>query len=346
MTTAGAADPLFTVLLPVTRPPAMLPYAISSVLAQSESRFELVVIGDGAPSETIACAESFARRDSRVSVRAFRKGERHGEAHRHEVLADARGSLVAHIADDDLWFPDYLRELAVLLADVDFGNLLTALLQPDGEVVTLPGDLGDPRWREAVVTRWWTAFGISTGGYRLAAYRALPVGWSPAPAGRPTDVHMWRKFLAAPGLTFGTRFAVEEIGLQTPLRTGQSLEERAAETAAVAARVASEEGRRDLRERAVRGLQREFAKGFWAREDLAAGYAQVHGAYERTHEAYEQTRDAYARTRMAYERAAKLAVRRERELARVRASRSWRLTAPLRRGADVVRRRLARDDVP
>ena len=337
--TAGATDPLFTVLLPVTRPPAMLPYAISSVLAQSEARFELVVIGDGAPAETIACAESFARRDDRVSVRAFPKGERHGEAHRHEVLSEARGSLVAQIADDDLWFPDYLRELAVLLADVDVGNLLTAVLRPDGQVDTLPGDLADPRWREAMVTRWWTAFGISTGGYRLAAYRALPVGWSPAPPGRPTDVHMWRKFLTAPGLRFGTRFAVEEIGLQTPLRTGQSLAERAAETAAVSERVSSEEGRRELRERAMRGLQREFAESFWAREELAAGYDQVHGAYERTRDAYERTREAYEQTRAAYEQARKVAARRERELAGLRASRSWALTAPLRRGAELARRR-------
>ncbi len=42
-------SPLFTVLLPVIRPPALLPYAIESVLAQSERDFVLCVIGDGPP---------------------------------------------------------------------------------------------------------------------------------------------------------------------------------------------------------------------------------------------------------------------------------------------------------
>ena len=40
----------------------------------------------------------------------FPKGDRHGEAHRHAALAEARGELVAHICDDDLWFPEHLAE--------------------------------------------------------------------------------------------------------------------------------------------------------------------------------------------------------------------------------------------
>ncbi len=328
--------PLFTVLLPVVRTPELLPYAVESVLAQTEPRFELIVIGDGAPPETIACAEEFARRDARVSVRPFPKGERHGEAHRHAVLGSARGSLVAQSADDDLWFPDYLRELAALLAEVDFGNLLTSLLKPDGTVVTLPGDLADPRWRQAMVDRRWTSFGPSTAGYRIEAYRALPVGWSPAPTDMPTDVHMWRKFLSAPGLRVGTRFAVESIGLPTPPRVGHSLAERSAEAAAVSRRIATEEGRRALREAAVHGLQREQADSFWAREDLMA-------AYEHTRGAYEHTRGAYGRARAEVERSASVAAAALAEVERLRSSRSWALTAPLRGAAGLVRARLGRD---
>src|SRR4051794_5700176 len=113
----------FTIVLCVHRQPTLLPFAIDTVLWQSHSNFELFIVCDGAPPETAACANAYAARDSRVRVFDFEKGERNGERHRDKVLALASGDLVAHLADDDLWFPDHLRELAALLAEVEFGNL-------------------------------------------------------------------------------------------------------------------------------------------------------------------------------------------------------------------------------
>ena len=45
-----------------------------------------------------------------------------GERHRDMVLALASGEFVAQIAYDDLWFPDHLKELGALLAEVEFGK--------------------------------------------------------------------------------------------------------------------------------------------------------------------------------------------------------------------------------
>lgn len=253
-TTTVTTDPLFTVLLPVHRPPDLLPLAIESVLAQRERRFELFVVCDGTPPETVQVAESYAAHDPRVRVFAFPKGERHGEAHRHTALALARGTFVAHLGDDDLWFPAYLDELSGLLADVDFGNLLQVELGPDGSTVVHPGDLADPSTRRRMQDAVWNFFGPTFAGYRLAAYRALPVGWSPAPAGLPTDLFMWRKLLAAPGLRFGTRFAVEGVKLAAVARPDVPLAERAREGRAVADLVGTPRGRREVRARAVAAL--------------------------------------------------------------------------------------------
>jgi hypothetical protein len=51
--------PDFTVLLPVHRPPTLLPYATETVLAQSLPNFESFIICDGASEETVACARDF-----------------------------------------------------------------------------------------------------------------------------------------------------------------------------------------------------------------------------------------------------------------------------------------------
>lgn len=242
--------PLFTILLPVHRPPALLPFAIETVLAQSMPSFDLFVVCDGAPSETVDCARSFAARDPRVQVFAFEKGERHGEAHRHTVLARAASRLVAQIGDDDLWFPDYLAELALLLDRVDFGNLLNAELSPRGEVVVHLGDLADPEIRRRMLEAAWNFFGPTTAGYRLSAYRCLPSGWSPAPPDVWTDLHMWRKFLQRTDLSFGTRFAVQAVKLSAAHRQHMTLDERAAEHRAAAAQFAKREERSTFKARA------------------------------------------------------------------------------------------------
>lgn len=241
----------FTVLLPVHRPPVMLPWAIESVLAQTVTDLDLVVICDGAPPETAARAREYADRDSRIRVLDLPKGERHGEAHRHRVLeevVEAERPLVAQIADDDLWFPGHLAELERLLADADFGNLLQVRVLPGGGVALHHGDLADPGTRERMLTERFNFFGPSVAGYRLAAYRRLVHGWQPAPTDVWSDLHMWRAFLATPGLRLATRFAVEGVSLPAAERTDVDLGERAAENRRIATELlGSEPARRDFR---------------------------------------------------------------------------------------------------
>jgi glycosyltransferase involved in cell wall biosynthesis len=221
---------LFTVLLPITRPPLLLPFAIESVLEQSVIDFEVLVICDGAPPETVACAEAFAARDSRVKVFPFPKGPRHGEAYRDGVLSKASGRNVAQICDDDLWFPNHLEEMELLLSTVDFGNLLHTYVRPDGLIQIVPGDLGRPEIRQRMLEGPYNFFGLSFAGYRMAAYRRLPERWSPAPPDVWTDLFMWRKFLAADGMKFGTRAAVTALQFATPERVNATLKERQEES--------------------------------------------------------------------------------------------------------------------
>src|ERR1043166_937587 len=220
----------FTVMLCTHRPPALLPLAIETVLAQTHTDFELFVVCDGAPPETIACAQSFAARDPRIRVYDFPKGERHGEAHRHAALADARGDFVAHIADDDLWLPDHLKELGAHLARVEFGNLLLVSIGRDGSLHPHAADLAEPAVRRRMLEQRWNFFGPTVAGYRLSTYRRLPQGWSPAPPDVWCDLHMWRKFLRLEGISVGTRFSIQAIALENAGRQGMSLEDRRAET--------------------------------------------------------------------------------------------------------------------
>lgn len=224
----------FTVLLPLLRPPVMLPFAIQSVLAQTETDFELCVICDGAPAESAAVAQQFADADPRVRVFAFPKGLRHGEAHRAAVLEGAQSRFVAQIGDDDLWLPNHLANLSGLLAVADFVSVPAFYVRPDRHLhFDGDGDLGLAPHRQRLLDEKWNFFGPTEAGYRLSAYRALPEGWSPAPETVWTDLHMWRKFLRQPGLRFASGIHISTLKFDTPRWHQVSLADRAAANAAV-----------------------------------------------------------------------------------------------------------------
>jgi glycosyltransferase involved in cell wall biosynthesis len=207
---------LFTVLLPIVRPPVFLEYSARSVLAQSVGDLELLIVCDGAPRETVEAAHRLAAEDPRVRVLDRPKGERHGEAHRHEALLGASGRYVAHIIDDALWMPDHLATLARTLDRADFAHTLHTFVDADERPGSLLVDLADAGTRARALTTAWNFAGLCEVGYRLSAYRSLPVGWSPAPQDLWTDLFMWRKFLAQPNLVFKTAFAVTSLVFHRP----------------------------------------------------------------------------------------------------------------------------------
>jgi hypothetical protein len=370
--------PRFAILLPIIRAPAFLPFAIESVQAQTVSDFELHVICDGAPPETVACAQGYARRDPRVKVHAHPKGEREGEAYRHGALMESEARYVAHLGDDDLWFPDHLAEMETLLSTADFGNLLHVYVHPDGATELLPGNLARPQTRRRMLTEKFNLFGPTCAGYRMDAYRRLPLGWAPAPADIRTDLHMWRKFLAVENLTFATRAAVTAIHFAMPDRLDVPLEQRQEESRARFARIRDPRRRDEIIQKAwlslidhatTQGEQIVALNAATADADLvhartalqaaesarAAAQAELAAARETIASLTKRVTDAEANlassqaeiTRVAAELEATEAAcataqaelvrsqegRREAEqhLANVMTSRSWRVTAPLRR---------------
>ncbi|PTW62116.1 glycosyl transferase family 2 [Breoghania corrubedonensis] len=278
------AKTLFTILLPIVRPPTLLPYAIESVITQTEADFELCIVCDGAPAETVACAERYAAADPRVRVFAFEKGARYGEAHRAAVLEGSSALFVAQLGDDDLWFPEYLAEAARMLEVADFGNLLQVELTTDGGLHVLAGDLSDTDTRERMINSKWNFFGPPVASYRLSAYRALPEGWTPAPVDVWSDLHMWRKFLMAADLVFATRFSIQCLKVAANVRGHMSLDERCAETRRMAGRIASEDGRAALRAAAMRTW---FERSRRMLADEQAKYERMNAAYD----ALKATRD-------------------------------------------------------
>lgn len=211
----------FTVLLPIHRGPVFVRRAIACVQNQSLRDFHLVVVGDGAPPATAEAVARIAANDPRVSYRAFPKGERHGEAHRHTVLSEADSEFVAYLDDDGLWFPNHLAILREMLTEADYGQTQHLRYEERNSVRVVLGSLHDDALRNRMRLYLVNFFGLANFGHRLEAYRRLPFGWSPAPTPVPvpvpTDLFMFAKFIAETELRPVTSLRVTALFLERPV---------------------------------------------------------------------------------------------------------------------------------
>lgn len=270
------AGPTFTILMPVHRPPYFMPHALRSVLAQTRADFELFIICDGAPPETVDFARAAAAADGRIRVFSFPKGERYGEAYRDVALREARGRLCCQIADDDLWFPHHLAEIERLLDAVEFGNLLHVWGPDDGSLSAHFYDLADPAVQRRMREERWNLFGPTFVGYRLETYRRLPIGWSPAPPETWSDLFMWRKFLALPGVAAGSRLAVTALNFPASYRVHWPVERRLAEIAHHASLLESPAHLDAVSQQALLAVAQVSASDHFAKEALTAEQGKLH----------------------------------------------------------------------
>jgi glycosyltransferase involved in cell wall biosynthesis len=101
------------VLLPVWNGETFLTQAVESILRQTFSSFELIVIDDGSTDRSAAIADEFASEDSRVRV--LRRPHEGLAATLNAGIAAARSEYVARMDADDVSVPDRLQKQVAFL---------------------------------------------------------------------------------------------------------------------------------------------------------------------------------------------------------------------------------------
>ncbi len=99
---------LVSVIMPAYNCQAVLRESVLSVIAQTYTNWELLIVNDASTDRTLAVARELARTDERIRVLALEKNGGVTDA-RNAGLDTARGRYIAFLDSDDLWLPDKLR---------------------------------------------------------------------------------------------------------------------------------------------------------------------------------------------------------------------------------------------
>lgn len=114
---------------------SVLRHAIASVLRQTMTDFELLVVGDGCTDDSADVVA--ATGDPRVQWINLPENSGHQSAPNNEGLRRARGELIAYLGHDDLWLPHHLDASLHGLArgDADISCALVARVGPESAYV-------------------------------------------------------------------------------------------------------------------------------------------------------------------------------------------------------------------
>lgn len=113
--------PMASIIMPVYNSEKFMSAAIESVLCQTYSDWELVIIDDGSSDHSKEIATKFSLRDQRITI--VHNEQNLGIAKtRNRGIERVTGKYVAFLDSDDLWLPNKLEEQLAIMEknNIDF----------------------------------------------------------------------------------------------------------------------------------------------------------------------------------------------------------------------------------
>lgn len=108
------SDPLVSIVMPAHNAERFLATAVNSVIAQSYSRWELLIVDDASTDGTRDLARKLAREEPRIRIIQLEENQGAAAA-RNSALEAAQGRYIAFLDSDDLWYETKLARQVTLM---------------------------------------------------------------------------------------------------------------------------------------------------------------------------------------------------------------------------------------
>jgi len=182
--------PFFSVIVPLYNKEKFIRNTLDSILAQSFSDFELIIVNDGSTDESEEKVRSFS--DPRIHYYS-RKNEGVSSA-RNFGIGVATAEYIAFIDADDYWFPDFLKTMNRTIARFSNQKIFSAAIEIETSGKVFPAqysieknstpllvDFFDASLKECVI---WTSSAV----FQKDVFEKVGVFDTKIPSGQDTDL--------------------------------------------------------------------------------------------------------------------------------------------------------------
>lgn len=125
-------DKLVSIIVPVYKVEAYLEKCVDSIIAQTYTNLEIILVDDGSPDSCGEMCDAYAAKDPRIKV-IHKKNGGLSDA-RNAALDIASGAYVCFVDSDDYVKPDYVEYLMRLMnKEKDIGISVCSMERPSGK---------------------------------------------------------------------------------------------------------------------------------------------------------------------------------------------------------------------
>ena len=127
---------MVSIIVPVYDAEKYLVACIESILIQSYSNLEVVLVDDGSPDGSGTICDEYAKKDSRIVV--VHQENKGVSAARNTGLDIARGDYFSFVDSDDELYPNAIEFLLkdIIEYDADMASAVKSTVQPDGSMLS------------------------------------------------------------------------------------------------------------------------------------------------------------------------------------------------------------------
>lgn len=118
-------DGLVSIITPAYNAAAYIAETIESVLAQTYTNWEMLIVNDCSKDNTVEIVQSYAAKDKRIKLINLKQNSGAAVA-RNTAIQNAKGRYIAFLDSDDLWKKDKLQKQIEFMQQNDYAFTFTS----------------------------------------------------------------------------------------------------------------------------------------------------------------------------------------------------------------------------
>lgn len=99
-------NPLVSIIVPLFNRADLISETLDSVLAQTDARWECLIVDDGSTDQSMEVAQSYIEQDERFSLQRNKSNKHNANVCRNLGISKARGDYIIFLDSDDLLVPE------------------------------------------------------------------------------------------------------------------------------------------------------------------------------------------------------------------------------------------------